>query len=334
MGGAGWWAGRATLEAPESPLDSTPVPTYEVSGGRVGQTQNVFVNASWSLTEAARNQLPGIVTSVEHQDGEGKAGQVLFRVSLEPVVVAIGDVPAFREMSTGTKGPDVRQLQRMLGSLGLYRGSADGSFDEGVADAVTRWQSTLNSDETGIVKFGQVLFVPDLPARLVLGTEVQTGQVLRGGEVAVQQVAEAPSFAVALLPEQQRFAVAGIDVMIEAEGSDAEWNGTVVSVDPGLNGGFELQVAGIEGEPVCGDLCEAIPLGEPTILRGQLVLVAPLEGPVLPVGAMLTSPEGDVHVVMADGSQRRIRILASSDGLAVVDGVAVGEIVRLGGSVE
>lgn len=310
--------------------ESTPVPTYEVASGRVGRTQNVFVNASWALAEGARNALPGIVTSVEHQGGEAEAGQVLYRVNLEPVVVATGNVPTFREMTMGMVGPDVAQLQGLLGYLGLYAGRADGDFDASVADAVERWQRRLKSDETGSVKAGSLLFVPRLPARLVLGADVKVGEMLQGGEVAVQQVADAPSFVVPLLAEQQRFATAGVDVVIQPEGSDVGWNGKVASVDPGENGGFDLQIVGTDDEPVCGDRCDAIPVGETIILPGQIILVPPREGPVIPIGAVLTAPDGNAHVVMADGAERPITILAASGGLAVVDGIAVGDVIRVG----
>ena len=327
---AGWWGARATLRAPRSPLGVSPAATFQVPEGTVGRTQNVFVNASWSLTDAARNVLAGIVTSVEHPGGEARPGQVLYRVNLQPVVAATGDVPAFRDITEGSVGPDVAQLQRLLASLGLYRDRADGTFDAGVTAAVKKWQRQLGAGETGAVGIGTLLFLPRLPARLVPGPEVKVGKALRGDEVAVQQVADTPSVVVPLLAEQQRFAVNGAEVVVEARGSEVQWRGQVASSARGVNGGFDLQITGPEGSPVCGDRCDLIPVGETAVLPGQIVLVAPRRGPVVPVAAVLTSPDGKAHVMMADGSERPVTILAASDGLAVVDGVSVDEIVRIG----
>ena len=330
VAGAAWWGGRSTLQAPGNPLGLPPIPTYKVAPGRVGQVQNVFVNASWALTDVARNGLQGVVTSVEHKGGEAKPGQVLYRVNLQPVVVAKGEVPAFRDITMGTVGPDVVQLQELLGDLGFYGGRANGTFDGPVADAVKRWQRRLKSDESGSVKLGQVLFLSKLPDRLVVGPDVKVGKQLQGAEVAAQQVAGGPTFIVPLLAEQQRLAVAGAQVTARPQGSDITWTGTVATADPGANGGFELKIVGAEGKAMCGEQCEKVPVGPTTVLAGQIVLVAPRDGPVIPVAAVMTSPDGATYVILPDGAERPITILASADGLAVVEGLSVGEVVRVG----
>jgi HlyD family secretion protein len=67
-----------------------------------------------------------------------KAGTVIAEVSSRPVIVLPGDVPGFRTMSVGTRGVDVKQLQRALARTGDYSGTADGAYGVSTGQAVER----------------------------------------------------------------------------------------------------------------------------------------------------------------------------------------------------
>ncbi|MFB8406728.1 peptidoglycan-binding protein [Streptomyces sp. NPDC055912] len=56
--------------------------------------------------------------------------------------------PAPREITVGSTGPDVADLQRRLQQLYLYLGSADGVFTEHVGEALSRFQIARNIPET------------------------------------------------------------------------------------------------------------------------------------------------------------------------------------------
>ncbi|MFV6026145.1 peptidoglycan-binding domain-containing protein [Streptomyces sp. NPDC056264] len=56
--------------------------------------------------------------------------------------------PAPREISVGSTGPDVADLQRRLQQLYLYLGSADGVFTAYVGEALSRFQIARNIPET------------------------------------------------------------------------------------------------------------------------------------------------------------------------------------------
>ena len=61
-------------------------------------------------------------------------------------------------------------------------------------------------------------------------------------------------------------------------------------------------------------------------------MVPPVTGPVVPVSALRTQPDGAARVtVVRDGVQeeRTVIVRGSADGLAVVDGVDAGETVRV-----
>ncbi|MCY3662173.1 MAG: peptidoglycan-binding protein, partial [bacterium] len=79
------------------------------------------------------------------------------------LVVMYGSVPAFRTMSPGDAGPDVRQLEENLAALGFGGAdgfSVDGAFDEATENAVRAWQGSLGSHVDGEVGTADVLFVP------------------------------------------------------------------------------------------------------------------------------------------------------------------------------
>jgi hypothetical protein len=62
-----------------------------------------------------------------------------------------------------------------------------------------------------------------------------------------------------------------------------------------------------------------------------VTIVPQVTGPSLPIGAVRTDPGGEAWVLMADGTRRTVTVLGSSGGVAVVDGLAVGDRVILTG---
>lgn len=93
-------------------------------------------------------------------------GQVLYRVDNgTPVFLLYGTVPAWRALSEGMSGADVRQLNRDLVSLG-YAKSADISalgwdyFSWETAYALELLQAHLGLTQTGTLPQGQAVFLP------------------------------------------------------------------------------------------------------------------------------------------------------------------------------
>jgi len=64
-----------------------------------------------------------------------------------------------------------------------------------------------------------------------------------------------------------------------------------------------------------------------------VAVVKPATGPAVPVAAITTQADGRTTVLMVDGSgaraEREVRVKASQDGVAIVDGVKVGERVQV-----
>ncbi len=95
-----------------------------------------------------------------------RQGQVLYRVDNgSPVFLLYGTVPAWRALSEGMTGADVRQLNRDLVRLG-YANSADISalgwdyFSWETAYALEQLQDHLGLTQTGTLPIGQAVFLP------------------------------------------------------------------------------------------------------------------------------------------------------------------------------
>lgn len=159
----------------------------------MGETLQFAAAAEWEQEPLARAGASGVVTSIDFGDGETVAeGDVLFSVNLRPVVFAIGAVPAFRDLEDGVSGADVRQLEDLLVALGFLPGEPDETFDETTAEAVTAWQGSIGASANGVVRRGDVIFTPQLPARVVATQALAIGALLSEGDIIANRLSEAP----------------------------------------------------------------------------------------------------------------------------------------------
>ncbi len=103
----------------------------------------------------------GTVTRVAPVGTVVTVGSALYSVDLEPAVLLVGDVPAFRPLDVGASdGPDVRQLEQALADLGYGTDlTVDDHFTTVTAAAVARWEADLGRAEPdGVVEVGDVMF--------------------------------------------------------------------------------------------------------------------------------------------------------------------------------
>ena len=192
-------ARAATPDEPAAQQTATSAATYQVVEGSVGSTVRLIARAAWDDTPVAANPANGVVTSVDlGSGGQVSPGDVVYRVDQRPVSAAAGSVPSFRDMAPGSSGQDVRQLQELLAELGLYEGEVDGVYGTGMAAAVVTWQESLGITGDGAILQGDLIVVPELPARLAPAEAIRPGAVLVGGEPALAAVGDGPTFLVEL----------------------------------------------------------------------------------------------------------------------------------------
>ncbi len=117
------------------PVEKKVLASDVVSRGtvRYGAPQSVLLPGS-----SIRKGSP-ILTSSPEKGKDLNEGSVAFTISGRPALVLQGAVPAYRDITPGAVGDDVRQLQAALTRLGFKPGRTDGVYDDRTGLAVAAW---------------------------------------------------------------------------------------------------------------------------------------------------------------------------------------------------
>ncbi len=328
--GLGVWAGKVLFTPPSALSDAPSFVDYEVGIGTVGRSLQFVAVASWLPKDDIRYPGAGIVTSLAVEAGDVLLdGSEVFSVNLRPVVVTVGDVPSFRSLRLRDRGADVSQLQAFLARTGLFDGKIDGVFDRHLRDAVKKWQRSLEVDDDGVVRLGDLMFVPFLPVRVELADTLGLGVPVGNSEVVLRTISEVPSFVIPLLAEQRTLVPLSATVRIEA--GDVSWEGQIVEArEDGEGRQLRLVVAAADGGPVCGGDCvDAIPVGDALDFPVEIIVVPETSGPLVPVAAIFTEEGGSTVVMTPDGDRISVEVEAVANGQAIVRGLDLGTIVVL-----
>jgi peptidoglycan hydrolase-like protein with peptidoglycan-binding domain len=142
--------------------DASPKPataTAKVTRGDLVTTETISGNLGFAGSFPITNRLSGTITALSAEGRTIRRGQMLYAVDGRRVVLMYGRTPAYRPLSVGVEGPDVRQLEKNLVALG-YGGSfdVDNEFTYATARAVRQWQDDLGLPRTGRVELGRVVF--------------------------------------------------------------------------------------------------------------------------------------------------------------------------------
>lgn len=330
VGAGATWGAYTVMTPAEDPFEATDFTYTEVAEGQVGASITLNTVARWTPTPSGVNRAAGVVTSVEVSAGEEVAqGTPLYSVDLRPVVIAQGDVPAFRTISLGAQGPDVEQLQVMLGALGHYGGTADGKAEAGTVAAIRAWQKASDIDVTGEVQAGDVIFVPSLPTRVALDNEfIHRGATLAGSEAAVQGLPNEPEFSIPVTDAQAGMLPAGARVEINSPEGDV-WAGYAGDARQTEDGSVTVSLAGVKGGSICGEQCGQVPLTGQATLTSRIITVENVQGLTVPSAALIVEADGQVAVIDDAGARIPVTVDASARGMSVVTGVDAGTRVRV-----
>ena len=107
-------------------------------------------------TKKINSAVDGKVSQISVEDGDTvEAGDGVFALDGRTAVAVAGDFSFYRELSVGSVGPDVKQLETILNDNGYPISSVDSLFTEQTRSALARWQfdrgysgSANESDET------------------------------------------------------------------------------------------------------------------------------------------------------------------------------------------
>lgn len=329
---SGWSIRALTAEPTLTPTDTFT--TIDTVYGTVERSIDLDASAVWQPSTVIPLQTVGTITAVHAARlSEVNAGDALFDVNLEPVVVMQGIIPAFRTLAQGMAGADVMQVQEFLQSAGFRQSAPNAAFDQETAVEVSNWQQTITSQgPLGEVGLGSVVFVPQLPATLLLGDSMLVGTNLIGpGQTGaeIEILPASPNFTISLPPNQALLVSPGM--VVELSRSGTTWQSIVESIAPASSDGSQIaMLRAPEGSnSICGSECQSIPPGGDGSIPASVRILEPVSGVTVPTTAIKISPDGTPAVTSTDGRQIQVSVVASANGMAVLTGISAGQTLRV-----
>jgi Putative peptidoglycan binding domain len=185
------------------------------SGALASQTQ-VSGTLAYAGEYSVVNNASGAATWLSGAGQVIRRGQVLFRVSGEPVVLLYGSTPAYRLLKDGMTGADVQELNANLVALGYATSSeldpTSHYFGWATKYALELMQRALGIKETGQLALGQAVFLSE--AVRITHVMATLGTTLAPGGVIAQATSTRRHVTVNLDAAQQSSVSAGDRVMI------------------------------------------------------------------------------------------------------------------------
>jgi len=223
-------AGRGHSSGPAAG-NAAGTTTATVTYRTLTSQQQVDGTLGYSGSYSIVNRASGTLTSLPSTGQVVRQGHVLYRVDTSPVVLLYGSTPAYRDLTEGDSGPDVRSLNADLVALGdASSASLDPTsdyFGAATAAAVDTLQANLGVSQTGTLTWGEAVFAPG-PVR-VTSVNATKGTPAQAGAVVLQATSTTRQVTVNLDAAQQSYVKAGDQVTITLP-DQATTAGTVTSV--------------------------------------------------------------------------------------------------------
>ncbi len=127
----------------------------------------------------------GTVTSVNTSVGATLAtGERVVEINAVPILAKVGGLPFYRDLGSGTRGPDVRELNALLTTLGFGSLPDSDRFTSATGSAVKRLQTSMGLPTDGLFRASYFAYLATGGAQ-VRAVEVSVGQVVAPGETLV-----------------------------------------------------------------------------------------------------------------------------------------------------
>ena len=186
----------------------------------VSQTQ-VSATLADAGSYSVVNQASGTLTGLPAVGRVVRQGHALYQVDGQPVVLLYGSVPAWRTLSAGTTGADVRELNIALVRLGYASAAALGPragwdyFSSETAYALEQFQAHLGiTHPMGSLALGQAVFLPSAVKITAWATAVAPGVTATAGAALMTATSDSPVVTIALDTSQQAEIKAGDTVSV------------------------------------------------------------------------------------------------------------------------
>lgn len=328
---AGTWS-LATILRPTATDLGEQYSLVSVSEGSVGSSIRLNAVARWESQTIPASNFEGIITEVNVSPGQVvDVGEEVFTVNLQGAYIARGDVPMFRTLTQDVSGKDVLQLQNFLLELGYYPYAEPNSkFDSATRQAVIEWQKSRGIAVTGEVSPAEIVFLPQLPARIWFDTEkIAVGASLTNAEQSLGVYGNAPRVFVSATAYQSTILSAGNPVTVSW--GEHTWEGIVGNERETVKNSetVEISITAPDGTPICGDICHELSFTTDTLLPLQAIVIPEQHGLVVPSAAIMTGAAGETMVINAAGEKLPVTVLQQARGMSLIEGVPVGTQLRL-----
>ncbi len=102
-----------------------------------------------SIVPSALKGGAGLIATLPLPNTQFAEGDVMLSSSGRPLFILQGELPAYRDLSPGISGDDVRQLEQGLKRLGFAPGPIDGLYDEQTSAAAAAWYKSTGWEPFG-----------------------------------------------------------------------------------------------------------------------------------------------------------------------------------------
>ncbi|MFF0370868.1 peptidoglycan-binding protein [Micromonospora sp. NPDC005087] len=314
----------------DSPVGAPAVGTVKVTRSTITAATVVEGEIGYGQPSAVTSKAVGTLTWLAAAGSTVRRGQPLLRADNNPIVLLYGELPFYRVLAGGVKGPDVAQLEANLVALKYTGFEADTSYSASTAAAVKRWQKDLGLPVTGTVAPTDVIVAP---GALRIAT-----QTARLGAPAAGDILAGPTTLIvtAKVPATEPdLAKKGVKATVTLpDGAPVE--ATVLGVvTPASTGGAPADPPPGQGEPkvTVQLVLKATAEPEPGPVTVRFVTAEHADVLVVPIQALLAIGERGYGLELRDGVTSRVvpvqtglfaggKVEISGDGIA--EGVTVG----------
>ena len=295
----------------DSAAPAPPPATAPVTRTTLVDAVHLSGKIGYGTAEPLAGRLTGTLTEIAKPGSVLRRGRVAYRVDDQPVVVMLGDLPAYRNLALNVKGPDVQQFEENLRALGYHGFTIDSVFNDATVAAVKKWQKDLGLAETGAVELGRVLYVA-APVR-VAGQKQRIGDQAAPGTPVLTVTGTPRSVTVELDDKSAALGKVGTKVQVRPAGGKTV-GGTMTAVAAAQGGQDDAQ----QGQQ--GKTLVTIKVAEQSALTGgdgdpvDVVVVRAQKKNVLTVPIVALLAVGDGYGVETFGGGGR-RILPVTVGM-------------------
>src|SRR5262249_41812748 len=325
-----------------------PPATARVTRATMGETKTVAGTLGYGDRAPIGAAARGTLTWIAPVGSTVKRGEPLFKIDQRPVVAFYGPLPLYRTLRDGTKGADVRQLERNLADVGYTGFTVDDTYTAATAAAVCSWQADLGLPVTGAIQPGQLVFTRGavrIAAHTARVADTIGGEMGGAGASVLSYTGTTKRVTVKLEVADQALAVSGrtVTVMVPGRGTvtgKISRVGTVVTAqattsDQGATSDSTSSAASNASIEVTVTIADQKALDSLDAAPVDVGFVASKREDVLavPVAALLALPKGGFGVQVVVGDRTRIVAVKTGmfaagqvevSGRRIAEGVTVG----------